>query len=346
MANVNQSTVSRALSPGKAWMISPAKREEILRICKKYNYMPQKKEQRKILHKTYKVGFLLGSMEQDLTANTFGFMLRELCDHLQSSNYTLTLIRVDYTSSKLVENVKRILRSNAVDIYIAGAGLLKGQTMEFLQSMSSRLICYTPFCSHTDVNTKYRWISHITYDYENAFRKFTAAFPAELFESAVYIGSDVTDKWKFDTVMHSIVQNLQKKYNSPNITLDTEGVFRDQSYRTVYSLIDKFYPILKKYKLFICGSQATAQALTDYFCFHGAVLKKDFHITTFAAFSKLAENYNIQNDAFSVIGYDIETLAAELCELAMQLVDDPMPQKILVPALFQYGGSSNDRHTV
>ena len=43
MANVNQSTVSRALSPGKAWMISPAKREEILRICKKYNYMPKKK---------------------------------------------------------------------------------------------------------------------------------------------------------------------------------------------------------------------------------------------------------------------------------------------------------------
>ncbi|MBR2440990.1 MAG: LacI family DNA-binding transcriptional regulator [Lentisphaeria bacterium] len=57
MAKVSQSTVSRALSPGNAWMISPEIREKILQICRKYGYFPTK-----LHHKTYKVGFLLGDI--------------------------------------------------------------------------------------------------------------------------------------------------------------------------------------------------------------------------------------------------------------------------------------------
>ncbi len=342
MANVNQSTVSRALSPGHAWMISIEKREEILRLCRKYNYLPQKKENRKILHKTYKVGFLLGSMEQDLTATAFSFMLRELCDRLQSSNYTLTLIRVDYTSSKLAENVKRILKSNTVDIYIAGSGLLKGQTMDFMQSMSSRLICYTPFCAPVDINAKYRWISHVMYDYENAFRGFSDFFADELSDAAVYIGSDMTDEWKFATVIYAINQNLQKKCNIPKIMLESKNILRDQSYRTIYELVDEFFPVLKEYRFFICGSLITAQVLSDYLRRRGLQQKKDFKILSFSGFSRLADRYVSKNDDFSVIGYSVDTLAAELCELAMQLIDNPLPQTIHIPAIFQAGIKSND----
>ena len=70
--------------------------------------------------------------------------------------------------------------------------------------------------------------------------------------------------------------------------------------------------------------------------------KKDFKILSFSGFSRLADRYVSKNDDFSVIGYSVDTLAAELCELAMQLIDNPLPQTIHIPAIFQAGIKSND----
>lgn len=343
MAGVNQSTVSRALSPGRAWMISPEKREEILKLCRKYNYLPKPRHGQKIIHKTYKIGFLLGALEHDLTSAAFSFMLQELCDRLQSSNYTLTLIRVDYTSSRLSENIKRILKSDTVDIYIAGAGLLRGQTMEFMHSMSSRLICYMPFCAPDVIENRYRWISQIKYDYCEALQHLAGSIPHELLSSMLYIGSDITDQWKYAAVKKALAEHHRKNIEIERIIINPDRFLRDQSYRSAYSLLEQTYPVIKKRKLYICGSYIFAQAMTDILKKDGLIPDRDVFIITFAAFSSSADKYGPYRDEISVFGYHAEYAAEKICELALELVDDPLPETVSIPALYQPSKSFGGR---
>ena len=116
LAKVSQSTVSRALSPGNAWMISSEKRELILKLCRKYGYFPKSSE-KKIYHKTFKVGFLLGDMWRDLCNTSFSLMLQELSYLLQLNSYTMSLIYVGITPHEITKDVKRILKSNIADIW-------------------------------------------------------------------------------------------------------------------------------------------------------------------------------------------------------------------------------------
>ena len=344
LANVSQSTVSRALSPGKAWMISQEKREEIFNLCRKYSYLPQKSTAPVQLRKTYKIGFLLGSMEQDLTAAGFSFMLRELCDCLQSFNYTLTLIRIDYSSPKLAQNVNRILKSNIVDIYIAGAGMLRGQTIDFLHSMSSRLISYIPFCAPVSIKNKHNWISTVIHDHESAFRKLVQTIPEKLLYSAIYLGEDETDNWKNATIRQYLTSHYKKSFKFANIMLDKGKTLRDRSYRSAYALIDKIYPALQGHKLYFCGGSLLAQALSDYLKNKGLQIDRDFFIVTFGIFSKLTANYDYEPDSFSAFGYRAESAARRIAELAMELTENPLPRKIMIPIHFipspAFGGTA------
>ncbi len=343
LAGVSQSTVSRALSPGKAWMISPEIRGEILKLCRKYDYAPKNSSSQKRRHKTFKIGFLLGSMEADLTASGFSFMLRELCDHLQSFNYTLTLIRVDYTSPKLAQNIKRILKSDNIDVYIAGAGLLQGQTVEFIRSMRSGLISYVPFCAPFATEYKNKNVSIATHDYDEAFRQFARTVPRHLLDSAIYLGNDMTDDWKYSTVKHALAQHHKKNFKIPFINIEVGLSLRDRAYRMIYSMFDKIYPVLENRKLFICGGSSIAQALSDYLCGKGLIADRDFFIVTFGIFSDLLSQYDYRGDPFSAFGYRTESAARRIAELALTLTENPVPQKIMIPVHFKpspaFGGS-------
>ena len=122
LAHVSGSTVSRALDPRSSWRISAEKRKRILALCEEYGYSLSVRKNDP--HpKTFKVGLLLGFMDADL--KNISFMIRQLCDHLQASGYTLTLIRVDFSSSEMSRHVRRIIRSDIADIYIVGEYLLQ-----------------------------------------------------------------------------------------------------------------------------------------------------------------------------------------------------------------------------
>ena len=176
LANVSQSTVSRALSPGNAWMISPEKRERILKLCRKYGYFPKSSE-KKIYHKTFKVGFLLGDMWRDLCSTSFSLMLQELSYQLQLNSYTMSLIYVGITPHDITKDVKRILKSNIADIYIASDSILSGQTLELLHDVNSRLVRFLPFNAPARKFQSYHWISNVEYDYEQAYDNAAKILP-------------------------------------------------------------------------------------------------------------------------------------------------------------------------
>ena len=101
LAKVSQSTVSRALDPRSAWRISAEKRAEILSLCHQYGYPVGSETKHR--HRTFKIGLVLGRMDHDLLM--LRFRLQQLCDMLQAGGYTLTLIRVDFSSPEMYRRV-------------------------------------------------------------------------------------------------------------------------------------------------------------------------------------------------------------------------------------------------
>ena len=335
MAKVSQSTVSRALSPGNAWMISLGKREEILRLCRQYGYHP-KSNGKKIYHKTFKVGFLLGDMGRDLSATSFSLMLRELCDLLQLYSYTISLIRVGRKQQNITADVKRILKSNIADIFIASDSILSGQTLELLHSVNSRLIRFSPFNAPVRKSKSYHWISNVEYDYEPAYNDAAGRLPKELFSSMLYLGyGDVTDHVKLKALRKIITEFRLSESEIPYFYQSTGCDIWDQTYRANRKIIAQIYQAIKGKKCYWVGCVLLAQALSDHMQTLGLVPDRDFFIVTYGVFAKTDRYPGSPVDPFSVIGYHVETAAEKMCELSMEVIEDPVPQKAQIPVDFQ-----------
>ena len=335
LAHCSQSTVSRALSQEHAWRISPKKRLEIQALCHKYGYAPNSLPAPKLFRITHKVGFLLGEMERDLTMTSFGFMLREMSDLLQAYGYTLTLIRVDYATPVLARNVRRILKSDTADIYIAGAILLKGQTLDLLRQVSSRLISFMPFCATKTVHIDYRWISQIDFEYEKAHDALVRLLPKEYLQSAIYLGAgDLSDQQKYSMLTKALRNHYHSVYHLPKLYHQQHYTLWDQCYRQSRKIWQSHLPELMDRKLFFCGNQYAAYALSDLLQTKGLQPDRDFLVVTYGGLSQLTTSYAQDHDPFSVISYSIKQTSQAICDLAMRLVDDPTPQQIDIPVSF------------
>ena len=335
LAKVSQSTVSRALSPGSAWMISPEKREKILNLCRKYGYFPKGKG-RQLYHKTYKLGFLLGDMGKDLSSTSFSLMLREICDFLQFSSYTMTLIRVGSNPQKITGDVKRILKSNIADIYIASDSILQGQTLELLHVVNTRLIRFTPFNAPVKKIQSYHWISNVEYDYEQAYDDAAKIIPKEAFSSMIYVGyGDVTDEVKYSALQKMILKHQITDAKIPYFTRENGCVIWDQTYRKNREMIEAIWNKIKDKKYYWVGCILLAQALADHMKSLGLIPDQDFFIITYGVFGKIDGMTESAPDPFSVIGYHAGISAEIISELAMNLLEDPSPQKAMIPVTFQ-----------
>jgi len=335
LAHCSQSTVSRALSQEHSWRISPRKRMEIQALCQKHGYNLNSTIPKKLFHKTKKVGFLLGDMERDLAMTSFSFMLREISDLLQAYGYTLTLIRVDYATPVLAKNVRRILKSDTADIYISGAILLQGQTLELLRQVGSRLISFMPFCATQAVHLDCRWVSQIDFNYSKAFRTLVQLIPKENLQSALYVGDgDLSDQQKYTMLLTALRHHYLPSYHLPQLYHHQRHALWDQDYRQKRKLLQKHIPQLMDKKLFFCGSKYNAYALSDLLQEKGLQPDRDFLIVTSGAFSPLTAPYYLEQDPFSCISYSAKQTAQAICELAMKLIDDPTPQQINIPVSF------------
>lgn len=334
MANVSQSTVSRALNPETAWRISPEKRTEILELCQQYQYkLPASNNKKQ--QKTFKVGLLLGSMERDVLQ--LNFKLRLLCDHLQSCGYTLTLIRVDFTRQKLTRDVKKILKSNIADIYLVDASLLKGQTADILHEIGTRVICDYAVVDDVSVLKQHRWISTVIYDYNQAFEQAFKAIPREYFQNMLFWG------WynaSFEGKLRLLKKYFQK-FNMPLSWINTCSFCKEKhlfygvsTYRIAREEVHKEIEYFKKFKLFWCSGRNSADALNDELQSHGLVCGRDYQIITFNGRTDLKKMYELNNDDYNFISHDIDIQVNKFTEIIMNLIDDPTPRHESFPTYF------------
>ncbi|MBE6373194.1 MAG: LacI family transcriptional regulator [Lentisphaerae bacterium] len=345
LAHVSGSTVSRALDPQSSWRISAGKRKRILALCEEYGYSSASRKNDSH-SKTFKVGLLLGFMDADL--KNISFMIRQLCDHLQSSGYALTLIRVDFSSSEMNRHVRRIIRSDIADIYIVGEYLLQGQTLELLHKVSSRIICFYTTMTGGKYLKHYPWISSIGYDYEAAFMSAVEQLPADLLADLVFFGKDNEPSAdKIQLLRKCSRQKGKSKFRflkilfgaGDKVTLPSRG------YRTARRAVIENLPRLLNHRLYWCSGHPSALALNDVLSEKGLACGRDFQIVTFRSRCELLKAYDPDPDTddFNFLVMNSDEFAWRLSELALALADDPSPRHVTVPVGFQLSRSLTER---
>jgi len=342
LAHVSQSTVSRALDPGRAWRISAKKREEILALCREYGYTVPSAG-RTGMPKTFKVGLLLGSMEADLSDHHY--MIRQLCDKLQANSYTLTLIRVDFSSRDLARNVRRILNSSIADIYVIGSSLLSGQTVELLHRISHRVICFNTNSFFSGSRPLPPWLSTIRYDFENGFAEAIGRLPSDLLEDMLFISKDTrTGEERLHLLQKCLTAGSPGYGKIPHFLFGSNRrSFGLDCYRLTARAVRENLGLLEKRRLYWTDGRVFAAALKDELERTGVVCGRDFEIVSFRTQTAQQQNYERLVDDFNYMVLDADRFANSLCELILALIDDPAARHVVVPMPFVLSNSLKKR---
>lgn len=333
LAHVNQSTVSRALDPRRAWRISSEKRAEILSLSQTYGYPVKGGAKRR--YQTFKIGFIMGRMDHDL--DTCRFMLRQLCDQLQFNGYTLTLIRVDFSSKEMIRHVRHIIKSNIADLYIVGSSLLNGQTIELLRRTSQRIICYYTGSDIWKPAKFHSLVSSIRYDHETAFLQATKQIPLPLLRDSFFFGycdQDAGEK------LHLLRKCLRKQHLSlarTKVLLYGSGKISTglTTYRNGVKTIRENLEKVKNHQLYWVESSNAAAALKDELEQTGLVCGRDYHIVTYRFHSNLRQNYLRIDEDFCYLVCDEDQFARTLSELILTLIIDSTPRHLVIPTRFE-----------
>ncbi|MBQ7209168.1 MAG: LacI family DNA-binding transcriptional regulator [Lentisphaeria bacterium] len=331
LAKVSPSTVSRALNPDQAWRISRAKREEIRLLSGQFGLRSRSARRAGVFLKTFRIALLLGSMERDLSQGQ-NLAIRHLCDRLQASGYILELIRVDFSPQKLVSSVKNILRSKEADVYVIGGGLLKGQSLEFLHKISSRLILRLNAQSVRNPYPEFHWLSYFIRDDRETIREALRSIPKSMLSGLVYFGRDnLSSRTKIATI-RSCGTALGRDFSAmPSILFGgNDDIPHDRYYRIARRIVIENYDRLSGFSAFFCSGQS-AYALYDELVARGRKPGKDFHMITYEWKSPLRP---LPDDGVNYICYDLDAESDKLCEQIFNLIDDPTPRTVVFKPLF------------
>jgi DNA-binding LacI/PurR family transcriptional regulator len=340
LAGVHQSTVSRALNPDTAWRISLRKREEIRNLCRQYGVLPSRSVKKYAFERTRRIAWIFGAMERDLNGLGRSAFIRNMCDILQASGYILELIRLDYRPEKQVKNVRKILNSGMADVYIVGARMLNGQSLELLHKNSTRLILTLNEEIFRTPYPDYHWLSYFYFNNSEAFGQAFAAIPPEHRRKILYFGRDICSS----EIKIENIRRLLHKTGSPEDTLSSlfhpgdQCVPTEMLCRIAGNFLLEHEKILKEYTTFWCEGLC-AYPLYDHLRRLGRIPGRDFTVITHGDYGKLippAEN------AFNVIARNIDLEAEKLCEKILSLVDNPQPENTLFKAVFIPANYEND----
>ena len=323
LAGVSLATVSRALNPKQSWRISKEKRDKIRTLAHDLGFTSCIARKAGNFLKTFRVAMLLGRMDYDLVTDG-NVLLPKLCDILQASGYTLQLIKIDFSSKKLVASVRNILRSDSADVYVIGGGLLNGQSLELLRKLSSRLILLTNYEFPSDY-PDFHWLSYFERDPQSALEQALEAVPSEMYGRAAFLGNNnFSSQWK--------IKNFKKCAADLNVDLggfpaflfgDGSFIRPENVYRSARRYLKENFDRLKEYQVFFCGGRC-AFALYDELVCSGKVPGKDFFLLTYYLKSSLLPPLE---NGINFICRNLDREAEILCEQILRLVDDPTPQR-------------------
>ena len=122
-AGVNWATVSRALNPATASLISEKVRKKIQTISDELGYRPSYSGKSFVTGKTYKIGMILGNMHMDFAARDWARIICGLSAEIQKHGYVLSLLYAN-GSETMDTQVSNFLMSGVADGYVTGPSMV------------------------------------------------------------------------------------------------------------------------------------------------------------------------------------------------------------------------------
>ncbi len=257
LAGVNASTVSRALNPRTAGMVEGSLRARILSLSDGLGYRPGLLGKSFATGKTFKVGFITGSTQNDLSSPLLAQLLGSLALHLQSYNYSLTIL--PYSSGQKGDSLRQLLMSDVADGYILGVSMLDAQTRDILLN-SGRLLVTLDLHQWREQDD----FSGLILDDLLAYQQIWRALPESWYRQVMFVGEPGTNTDYKLAKMRQAAQSCRVDKSEIAVRLLPQlSLHFTLNRQHAFAYAEEHWRELAHYKLLWCASDLTALGLAD-----------------------------------------------------------------------------------
>ena len=224
LAGVNRSTVSRALNPETASLISEEVRKRILAICDEHNYRPRASARAFASGKTQKIALISSTLIHDCSLATYAEYLQALTVAIQNQGYTLTTFVLSLENTEDKEGMLTdYLLSRQADGYFISSSLLTPRLAKVIHGMDRPVIAMSIPPSPRLFN-----IPTIQKNNIPAYMELFRRIPMDFAGKVLYVGhvNSAESRIKYEEICHTlemmgrpldfIVHDfMETPYNSP-----------------------------------------------------------------------------------------------------------------------------------
>lgn len=326
-AGVNQATVSRALNPETASLISEKVRNDIQKICDEYGFRPSLRGKSIVTGKTFKIGMILGSMQKDFAAHDWARIICSLSSELQKHNYALTILHADGTES-MDKQVKNFLMSGVADGYVTGPSLPGNEVFSLLKKLSLPL--WTVCESH---NRNYS-INHILRDDTASMTEIWRNMPKDCRPGCAYFSKNTTESAFRMKNIYNAAKNAfpDEDYHIEKICFEHPSAFSGMEYRDALQSALANIEKLKKFKFIWCESDFIAHALCDALMMNKIKAGSDIQIVGYGDFETYTNS--TAKPFLSTISANTETIGRELGKALIAEINGDTPMPTVVKSTF------------
>ena len=304
-AGVNWATVSRALNPRTASLISEEVRRRIKKISDELGYRPSYSGRSFVTGRTYKIGMILGNMRMDFSAHDWARIICGLSAEIQKRNYALTLLYANGTKS-MDNQVRDFLMSGVADGYVTGPSMIAGSVRDVLDRLEAPLwvVCESG-ASISDVN-------HVQRDDTEAFCSIWRRIPEECLNSMLFFGEENGGS---KVRLSEILRAGAMVHPERTLKIDRMLVRRKVSYSTMQYRDARHFALanmkeIRRHKFIWCYSDLNALGLCDALTEVGCKVGKEIMVVGYGDL----ENYPDAelHATLSTISANAERLGAKL----------------------------------
>ncbi|MDD3117039.1 MAG: LacI family DNA-binding transcriptional regulator [Victivallaceae bacterium] len=331
LAGVNPSTVSRALNKAHSAMISDKQQQKILDIANRLNYRPNCSARSFASQKNFKIGLILGSIENDLSSPPFAIFIRELCGYLQQHEYLLLLLWASGQEQDIENNILDFLMSNSADGYILGSSLISPRVIAALKKM--RVPVVTLYSTPSELPEQFTIAET---ELEQAYSAALQSIPDKFGTDILFIGASGS---RTDTKLSNLISASEKhhcRYVIDTLLYQPEArnFMMDRSYAR--DMAKKNLQKILHYKIIFCASDLTVLGIIDAIQSSGAKVKvnRDIFIVGYDNIENFFDKKIIP--AFSTIDSNMDILGRKTAALILEQLtnNDSKPKNLSVPAAF------------
>lgn len=257
-AGVNWATVSRALNPRTASLISEDVRKRIKRISDELGYRPSCSGRSFVTGRTYKIGMILGNMRMDFSAHDWARIICGLSAEIQKRNYALTLLYANGTKS-MDTQVQDFLMSGVADGYVTGPSMIAGSVRDMLDKLKSPLwvVC--------ESGASISGVNYVQRDDTEAFCSVWQKIPEACLDSMLFFGEDsqgsllrLSEIEKAGAIVHPA-----RTLKIDRILMERKFSFSAMQYRDARHFAVEKMKEIRRHKFIWCDSDLNALGLCD-----------------------------------------------------------------------------------